>query len=57
MTAQAAPVEGPHPTMGGFGDVLDDEKIRDVLASIKSRWPEEIRRRQAGVTARVGKAD
>lgn len=44
-------------TMGGFGDVLDDDGIRDVLAFIKSRWPEEIRRRQAGITARAGKTD
>ena len=44
-------------TMGGFGDVLDDHEIRDVLAFIKSRWPEEIRRRQAGITARAGKTD
>lgn len=43
--------------MGGFGDALDDDGIRDVLAFIKSRWPEEIRRRQAGITARAGKAD
>ena len=43
--------------MGGFGDVLDDDEIRDVLAFIKSRWPGEIRRRQAGITARAGKAD
>ncbi len=32
MTAQASPVAGPHPTMGGFGDVLDDEKIRADIA-------------------------
>jgi hypothetical protein len=43
--------------MGGVGDVLDDDKIRDVLAFINSRWPEEIRRRQAGITARAEKAD
>ena len=43
--------------MGGFGDVLDDHEIRDVLAFIKSRWSEEIRRRPAGFTARAGKAD
>ena len=54
-----AAVVGPEykTTMGGFGDVLDDHEIRDVLAFIKSRWPEEIRRRQAGITARAGKAD
>ncbi len=43
-------------SMIGFGDVLDDEAIRAVLAYIKSRWPENIRRRQADITARAGEA-
>ncbi len=38
--------------MGPFGDVLSDDEIRAVLAYIKSRWPENIRARQAEVTAR-----
>ncbi len=38
--------------MRGFGDVLSDEDIWAVLDFIKSRWPEEIRKRQATITAR-----
>lgn len=43
--------------MRGFGDVLTDDEIRAVLAYIKSRWPEEIRRRQAEITARAAKGE
>ena len=39
--------------MTGFGDRLDDGEIRAVLAYIKSRWPENIRRRQAEISARA----
>ncbi len=38
--------------MGAFAEVLSDDEIRAVLAYIKSRWPENIRARQAEVTAR-----
>lgn len=41
-------------TMMGFGDQLSDEDIDAVIGFIKSRWPEEIRRRQAEITARAG---
>jgi len=40
--------------MGPFGAVLNDDEIRAVLAYIKSRWPENIRARQAGITERAG---
>ena len=36
--------------MPGFGHVLTDDEIRDVLAFIKSTWPEEIRRHQEQLT-------
>lgn len=38
--------------MRGFGDILNDSEINAVLDYIKSRWPDEIRRRQATITAR-----
>jgi len=38
--------------MRGFGDTLSDTQIWAVLDFIKSRWPEEIRQRQATITAR-----
>ena len=41
-------------TMGPFGELLSDDEIRAVLAYIKSRWPENIRARQADATARSG---
>jgi len=44
-------------TMTGFGDVLGDDEIRAVLAYIKSRWPEEIRTRQAEIDARARSAN
>lgn len=34
--------------MPGFGDVLSDEEIHAVLAYIKSKWPERLRRAQHG---------
>ena len=40
--------------MGPFGEVLSDDEIRAVLAYIKSRWPENIRTRQAEITERAG---
>lgn len=38
--------------MRGFGDTLNDRQIWAVLDFIKSRWPEEIRQRQATINAR-----
>ena len=50
----AALVGGDYKTdMRGFADELGDAEIRSILAYIKSRWPEEIRRRQADITARA----
>ncbi len=40
--------------MGPFGELLSDAEIRAVLAYIKSRWPENIRARQAEITTRAG---
>ncbi len=39
--------------MGPFGEVLSDDEIRAVLAYIKSHWPENIRTRQAEISARA----
>lgn len=41
---------GYQSDMMGFGEVLTDEEIRDVLAYIKSRWPERERRMQEQIT-------
>jgi mono/diheme cytochrome c family protein len=51
-----AAIVGPdyQTAMGPFGDVLSDDEIRAVLAYIKSRWPENIRARQAEITERAG---
>ncbi len=48
---------GYETAMTGFGDVVSDTDIRAVLAYIKSRWPETIRRRQAEATARAAGAE
>ncbi len=40
--------------MGPFAEVLSNDEIRAVLAYIKSRWPENIRSRQAEISARAG---
>ncbi len=40
--------------MGPFAELLSDDDIRAVLAYIKSRWPENIRARQAEITERAG---
>jgi mono/diheme cytochrome c family protein len=50
-TAAAAP-PGYRTTMMGFAEQLSDREIWAVLAFIKSRWPAEIRRRQAEATRR-----
>ena len=48
-------VEDMASGMPGFGEELTDAEIRDVLAWIKSTWPEEIRRSQAArSTAEAG---
>ena len=36
--------------MPGFGHVLSDEQVRDVLAFIKSTWPKLMRRHQEEMT-------
>jgi mono/diheme cytochrome c family protein len=49
------PFAGPDykTNMKGFGDVLSDDEIWAVLDYIKSRWPAEIRARQAEITERA----
>ena len=50
----AALVGGDYQTnMGGFADELSDDEIRAVLGYIRSRWPEDIRRKQAEITRRA----
>ena len=41
---------GYQSDMAGFGEVLSDDEILDVLAYIKRRWPERERAMQARVT-------
>lgn len=54
----AALVGGDYETsMVGFGDQLSDGDIDAVIDFIKSSWSEEIRRRQADLTARAGKTE
>ena len=36
--------------MPGFGHLLTDDQIRDVLAFIKSTWPELMRSHQEDMT-------
>ena len=39
--------------MSAFNDILSDDEIRAVLAYIKSRWPDRIRRRQDSLNRRA----
>ncbi|WP_018700177.1 c-type cytochrome [Amorphus coralli] len=43
--------DGYQSNMPGFGDTYSDAEIRDILAYIKSTWPEEQRTVQAEITA------
>ena len=45
--------EGFISGMPGFGDILSDGEILASLAYIKSRWPEEIRKRHALMMERM----
>ena len=45
---------GYKTTMGGYAGILSDEEIWAVLDYIKSRWPEDLRARQADRTRRAG---
>ena len=45
------PIESDMPA---FKDTLSDDEIRAVLAYIKSRWPERIRRQQDAINRRAG---
>ena len=44
--------EGYESDMPGFADTLSDDRIRAVLAYIKSIWPADIRARQDSLTER-----
>ncbi len=45
----------PYETdMPVFKDILSDAEIRAVLAYIKSRWPEKIRKQSAAINRRAG---
>lgn len=39
--------------MPAFEDQMSDREIHAVLAYIKTRWPAEVRERQAGINARA----
>jgi mono/diheme cytochrome c family protein len=47
---QALAPPGFKSNMPGFGEQLSDREIWAALAFIKSRWPQEIRQRQAEIT-------
>ncbi len=52
----AALVGGDYQSaMIGFGELLEDAEIRAILAYIKSRWPEDLRRRQAAISERAAR--
>ena len=44
-------ISGVRSGMPGFGGKLSDAEIRDVLAWIKSTWPENVRQSQKAQTA------
>lgn len=50
---EAMAPEGYKSDMQGFGDRLSDAEIRQVLAYIKSTWPEEKLARQQEITRRA----
>jgi mono/diheme cytochrome c family protein len=45
---------GYKTTMRGYAEILSDEEIWAVLDYIKSRWPEDLRARQADRARRAG---
>ncbi len=53
LGGQAAAPAGFVSGMPGFGDGLSDDDIQATLAYIKSRWPLEIRQRQASMSRKV----
>jgi mono/diheme cytochrome c family protein len=38
--------------MPAFGETLSDAEIRAVLAYIHSTWPDDVKRRYAGIESR-----
>lgn len=47
MGGAALALEGFTSGMPGFAETLTDSEIRDILAFIKSTWPEDIQQMQA----------
>ena len=47
-TLSARGITGFASGMPGFGDALTDEEIWDILAYIRSTWPERVQEIQAG---------
>ena len=43
--------------MPGFAEILTDDEIRDVLAFIKSTWPEPLRQHQEDMTRHEAASD
>ncbi len=43
--------------MPGYAEVLSDDEIRDVLAFIKSTWPEPLRQHQEDMTQHEAASD
>jgi len=50
---QAGAPKGFTSGMPAFGETLSDDDILATLAYIKSRWPKEIRKRQAMMSAKM----
>lgn len=50
QTLQKMGITGVYSAMPGFADLLSDREIHDILAYIKSTWPEELREYQAHIT-------
>ena len=43
--------------MPGFAEILTDDEIRNVLAFIKSTWPEPLRQHQEDMTRHESESD
>jgi len=48
---KAAGIEDFDSGMPAFGDILSDQEIWDIMAYIKSTWPERVRDAQSARTA------
>ena len=50
-TMKAAGVDDFDSGMPAFGDILSDQEIWDIMAFLKSTWPDRVRDVQAARTA------